>query len=77
MFRAETDEMMQFPPEIISTKLSKSLHHNIIQTLVVLGNVIDVALALIALNDCERFLQVNCSYLSKQLFQTSILCYRE
>ena len=40
-FRAETDEIMRFPPEIIYTEL---LCHNIIQTLVVLGNVIDVAI---------------------------------
>ena len=33
----------QFPPEIICTKLSKLLCYNIIQTLVVLGNVVDIA----------------------------------
>ena len=40
---AETDKITQFPPEIISTKFSKLLRYNIIQTLVVLGNVVDVA----------------------------------
>ena len=35
---------MQFPPEIISTKFSKLLRYNIIQTLVILGNVVDVAI---------------------------------
>lgn len=39
-FRAETDEIMRFPPEIIYTEL---FCHNIIQTLIVLGNVVDVA----------------------------------
>ena len=34
---------MQFPPEFISTKISKLLRHYIIQTLVVLGNIVDVA----------------------------------
>ena len=33
----------QFPPEFISTKLRKLLRYNIIQTLVVLGNIVDVA----------------------------------
>ena len=41
--RAETDEITQFPPKIIDTKLSKLLRHNIIQTFVVLGNAVDVA----------------------------------
>ena len=39
--RAETCKIMPFPPEIIS--ITKLLRHYIIQTLVVLGNVIDVA----------------------------------
>ena len=39
-FRAENCIFHQFPPEIIYTEL---LRHNIIQTLVVLGNVVDVA----------------------------------
>ena len=34
----------QFPPELISTKLRKLLLYNIIQTLVVLGNIVDVAI---------------------------------
>ena len=38
---------MQFPPEIISTKLSKLLRRNII--FVILGNVIDVPLAQMSL----------------------------
>jgi len=42
--QAETCKITQFPPEIISTKLSKLLRYNIIQTLVVLGNVVDVAI---------------------------------
>ena len=33
-----------FPPEIICSKLSKLLRHHIIQTLVVLGNVVDVTI---------------------------------
>ena len=32
-----------FPPETISTKFSKLLCHNIIQTLVVLGNIVNEA----------------------------------
>lgn len=43
IFRARTALFHQFPPEIISTKLSKLLCYNIIQTLVVLGNVVNVA----------------------------------
>lgn len=43
LFRAETDKITQFPPEFISTKISKLLCHNIIQTLVVLGNIVNVA----------------------------------
>ena len=42
-FQAETDNITQFPPEIISTKLSKLLRYNIIQTLVVFDNIVDVA----------------------------------
>ena len=42
--QAETCKITQFPPEIISTKLSKLLRYNIIQTLVILGNVIDVTI---------------------------------
>lgn len=41
--RAETDEKVQFPTEIISPKLSKLLRYNIIQTLVVFGDIVDVA----------------------------------
>lgn len=41
--QAETCKITQFPPEIISTKLSKLLRYNIIQTLVVFGNVVDIA----------------------------------
>lgn len=41
--QAETCKITQFPPEIISTKLSKLLRYNIIQTLVVPGNVVDVS----------------------------------
>ena len=41
--QAETDKIAQFPPEIISTKFSKLLRYNIIQTLVILGNVVDIA----------------------------------
>ena len=41
--RAETGEMMQFPPEIIRKEFIKLLRHHIIQTLVVLGDVVDVA----------------------------------
>ena len=40
--RAKTDKTMQFPPEIISTKLSKLLRHYIIERLVVLGYIIDI-----------------------------------
>ena len=43
LIRAGTDELLQFPPEIISSKLSKLLCHNIIQRLVVLGDIVDVA----------------------------------
>ena len=39
--RVETALFHQFSPEIIS--ISKLLRHNIIQTLVVFGNVVDVA----------------------------------
>ena len=42
--QAETCKITQFPPEIISTKFSKLLRYNIIQTLVILGNVVDVAI---------------------------------
>ena len=42
--QAETEKITQFPPEIISTKFSKLLRYNIIQTLVILGNVVDVAI---------------------------------
>ena len=42
--QAETDKITQFPPEIISTKFSKLLRYNIIQTLVILGKVVDVAI---------------------------------
>ena len=38
---AETCKTSQFPPENIS--ISKLLCHNIIQTLVILGNVVDIA----------------------------------
>lgn len=41
--QAETCKITQFPAEIISTKLSKLLRYNIIQTLVVFGNVVDIA----------------------------------
>ena len=41
--QAETCKITQFPPEIISTKLSKLLRYNIIQTLVALGNIVNVA----------------------------------
>ena len=41
--QAETDKITQFPHEIISTKFSKLLRYNIIQTLVVFGNIVDVA----------------------------------
>lgn len=41
--QAEICKITQFPPEIISTKLSKLLRYNIIQTFVVFGNVIDIA----------------------------------
>ena len=42
--QAETDKITQFPPEIISTKFSKLLRYNIIQTLVILGNIVDVTI---------------------------------
>ena len=41
--QAETDKITQFPHEIISTKFSKLLRYNIIQTLVILGNIVNVA----------------------------------
>ena len=41
--QAETCKITQFPPEFICSKLSKLLCYNIIQTLVVPGNVVDVA----------------------------------
>lgn len=41
--QAETCKTTQSPPEIISPKLGKLLRHHIIQTLVVLGNVVDIA----------------------------------
>ena len=38
------EQRYQFPPEIISTKFSKLLRYNIIQTLVILGDIVDVAI---------------------------------